>query len=452
MSRIEPDRTRPPAPGALRPFHLPEVAELKLSSGLPLRFIPDRRVPLVTGVLVVASGEAALLDGVSGTAGVGGEALMGGTERRSGAELAEALEARGTAFRITTGWEAMTLSFTCTAERLDNTLELLAEVLLTPIFPEDEVSRIREQRLAALAQRRADPSDLADDESDRVLYPEGHPRRRGILGEEAALTAVSRERVAGWATSALRPEGGGLVLAGDLDPVEALARAESHLGGWTGAPLPLLTLPPVQVGPQRRVVVRHRPGAVQSELRLLHPGPPRNTPDFAALSVGNAILGGSFTSRLNLNLRERHGFTYGIRSGWTFRRRDGEFSISTAVGTEVTVAALEQMLRELEGYLKEGPTEEETARTRDYVVGIFPLRMETASQLAARTAELITLGLPSDTHHRFRDEIRGVTRDGAHAAMARHLDGALAPIVLVADADAVVPGIEALGLGPVEVL
>ncbi len=447
---MPPDRTLPPEPAPLRPFHLPDVRASKAGE-LEVRFVPDRRVPLVTGVLVMASGEAGVEPGQEGLAALAAESLLGGTRKRGGADLAEALERQGTNLGVSTGWDATSVSFTCTAERLGDTLALLAEVVREPGFPADEVERVRRQRLASLAQRLADPSDLADDEADRVLYPEGHPWRRHLTGTEVSLAGLSIEQVRERARIHFRPGGGGLVLAGDLGFDEALATVERHFGDWRGTPPTSGRLPEVRPGRSRPVVIRDRPGAVQSELRIVHPGPARDTPDYHALVVANAVLGGSFTSRLNLNLRERHGFTYGVRSGWTFRRRAGEFSVSTAVGTEVTIDALREAMAEIDGFLADGPTEDEIGRARDYLAGVFPLRMETASQLASRVAELVALGLPADTHHVYRDRIRSVTRDQAHAAVRAHLDPRRAPIVLAGDAAALRDGLEALELGAVEV-
>lgn len=451
------DRTQAPPPASLRPFHLPEVATAPLNSGLALHLIPDPRVPLVSGVLVLPCGEAGVPESQAGWPGVAMESLLGGVRSfrslpaRDGSALAEALEQQGTAFRISVGWDASQLSFTCVAERLPETLALLAQVVQAPDHPESEVDRVRQQRQAVLTQRRMDPSDLADDEADLVLYPDGHPWRRPSLGTDAGLAALDRLGVQRWAETYLRPGGGGLVLAGDLDPEGAVRAVEDALDGWSGtAPLPP-RLPQVTLSRERPVVIRHKPGAVQTEIRVVHPGPPRSTPDYHALQVANAILGGAFTSRLNLNLREKNGFTYGVRSGWLLRRRGGAFHLSTAVGQEVTGPALKEIFHELDLFLSDGPTEEETARARDYLAGIFPLRMETAAQRAARMAELISLQLPLDTHHHYRDHIRSVTRDQAHAAIRTHLDRTRAPIVLCADADAVLAEVEALDLGPVEV-
>jgi zinc protease len=446
-----PDRSTPPRPGSLRPFTLPPVTRAAIPGGLSVEFVRDARAPLVSGVLVLLSGEGAVAEAQAGLAGVVGDTLQGGTARRTGEELAVALEEAGTSLRVAPGWEASTVSFTCTAERLDHTLALMAEVIREPSFPEEEVERVRRQRLAALAQRAQDPGALADDEADRTLYPEGHPWRRNLLGTAGSLEGLGRGDAMAWAEAAYRPEGGGLVLVGDLDAADLVRRVEGVFAGWSGAPLPPHPLPPVALPNPRAVVIRHRPGAVQSEIRIVHPGPARSTPDYAALQVANSILGGSFTSRLNLNLRERHGFTYGVRSGFALRRSAGSFEVSTAVETAVTARAIEESLFELRRFVAEGPTEDEVARTRDYLAGIFPLRMETGAQLAGRVAELIAFGLPEDEHHTYRDRIRGVDREMAHAAIRAHLDPERAIVVCSGDASEIRTPLEALALGPVEV-
>jgi len=163
------------------------------------------------------------------------------------------------------------------------------------------------------------------------------------------------------------------------------------------------------------------------------------------------VLGGAFTSRLNLNLREEHGFTYGVRSRFSFRRGAGPFTVSTAVGTEVTADAVREVLAELTGMAEGGPTEDETRAARDYVAGVFPLRLETAGQVAARLAELVVFGLPADWHGRYRDRVRAVDREAASHAVRRHVRPEEAQVVIVADAGAVTPALEGLSLGPVVV-
>ena len=195
----------------------------------------------------------------------------------------------------------------------------------------------------------------------------------------------------------------------------------------------------------------HRPGAVQSEIRIGHPAVSRDTPDYFQLVVLNTILGGAFTSRLNLNLREKHGFTYGVRSRFAFRRAAGPFTISTAVGTDVTAAAVREAFAETEALVAKGPTESEVEAARDYMAGVFPLRLETTGQIASRIAELLVYRLPDDYHARYRDEIRAVTIDGVAAAARRRLHPGAMTVVVVGDADKVGSELEGLGLGPVDV-
>lgn len=445
------DRSVAPPPGPIRPFHLPPIRSDRLDNGLRLRSIARTDVPLVSGCLVLDAGEAALDDSRAGLAVLSGDALHGGTERLPGAELAEVLEGLGTSLRVSTGWDATTVGFTCLAERLDRLMELLAEVVRTPAFPEDEVERVRRQRLAAIRQRRMEPARLADDELDREVFPEGHPYRRPLAGVPEAVEGHGREDVRAYAEGVHRPGRGGFVLVGDLPEGRIRELAERAFGDWQGDPPPVPRLPEASPRDDRTVVLVHRPGAVQSEIRIGHPGPPRGVEDEDALRVANTILGGAFTSRLNLNLRERHGFTYGASSRVAFRRQGGAVTIGTAVGTETTGPALREAMTELVRFREEGPTREEVEQARDYLVGIFPLRVETTAQLAARAAELLIFGLPDDHHHGYRDRIRAVTRDEAGRAARRRYLPEEASIVVVGDADRVRPQVEELALGEVEV-
>jgi predicted Zn-dependent peptidase len=177
----------------------------------------------------------------------------------------------------------------------------------------------------------------------------------------------------------------------------------------------------------------------------------RGDADFFPLMVLDLLFGGTFMSRLNQNLRERNGFTYGVRSRFSFRTRPGPFQISTAVGADVTSAAVHEIVSELERLVADGPGEEEVAASRDYAAGVFPLRLETSGQVAGRITELVIYGLADDYHHTYRDRVRGVTAVAAGAAGARHLHPSQAQIVVVGDASGIAPGLEGLGLGPVEV-
>jgi len=187
-------------------------------------------------------------------------------------------------------------------------------------------------------------------------------------------------------------------------------------------------------------------------VRIGHVGTDRATPDYFSLSVGNLLFGGSFTSRLNLNLREENGFTYGIRSRFGFRSRPGPFSVSTSVGTDVTAPAVGEIVKELVQLVEGGPTEEEVAAARDYAAGVFGLQLETAGQIASRISQLVVYGLPDDYYHTYRDRLRAVTTDEVAAAMSVHIRPQEVQVVVVGDAGEIVAPLESLDLGPVEVV
>lgn len=445
------DRSAPPGAGAIRPFKFPAVTSYELDNGLSLRVAPMSDLPVVSTSLVLEAGESSVDVTRAGLAVLTGEALQAGTSHRSGAELAEALEGLGAGLSVMTGWDATVASLACLTGRLPEAARLMAEVVQEPSFDPVEFSRYRQQCLATVDQRRMDPRSLADDAAAHFIHAPGVPYGRPAGGTKATLDGLTRDDALAFAGGHYRPSGGGLVVAGDVDPSEVLALAESLFDATAVAPPERPRLAVESRSRTRSVHVVHRPGAVQSEIRVGHVGQPRSSEDYFALTVLNTVLGGAFTSRLNLNLRERHGFTYGVRSQFAFRRHAGPFSVSTAVATEVTAAAVREAMAELEAIVDDGPTDAEVQAARDYIVGVFPLRLETTAQVASRIAELIVHDLPDDYYASYRDRIAAVTRDAAAAAGRRAIRPREAAVVVVGDAERIAGELEALELGPVEV-
>jgi zinc protease len=445
------DRATPPVGGPIRHFDFPDVDRRRLSNGLDLRVAHVTRLPVVSVRLFMRAGESALGMDRAGLAVLTADAIDGGTRKRSGTELAEALEGIGARFGASAGWEGTTAHVYCLADRLPEALELLAEAVLQPDFPEDEVARAKEQHLAGLRQRKMDPASLAGDTALARYFAEGVPYARPDDGSEASIGPVTRDTLRGYAEANYRPGGGALVVVGDVDSSEVAALAERCFAGWEGDPATSADFEVKAASEERRLLVVHRPGAVQSEVRVGHVGADRLIPDYFALSVANMVLGGTFTSRLNLNLRERNGFTYGVRSRFAFRSRPGPFQVSTAVGNEVTAAAVREILAELQGLVDGGPTDVEVKSARDFAAGVFGLQLETVGQIASRVGQLVIYGLPDRYYHEYRDRMREVTTEAAHAAARAHIHPEAAQVVVVGDAEVVGPPLEALGLGPVEV-
>lgn len=447
------DRSRPPERGPIRDFDFPDTERFTLGNGLDLRVARVARLPLVSLDLFMRGGEQDLGEDKAGLAVLAADALDGGTRRRSGTDLAEALERLGARVSAFAGWEGTTVSLTCLADRLEEAFPLLAELVLEPDFPASEVERARDQRLATIRQRAMDPGSLASDEALRRYFREGVPYARPVDGTEPSVSALSRAALLGYAETAYRPgRHGGLVVAGDVEPAEVTALVDRHLGSWSGDPGEGPAFEALPATRERKIWVVDRPGSVQSEVRVGHVGTARDTEDYFGLLVGNMLLGGTFTSRLNLNLRERNGFTYGVRSRFSFRSRPGPFEVSTAVSNEVTAPAVREIVREMEELAEEGPTSAEVESTRDFAAGVFGLQIETVDQIAARLAQIVVFGLDERYFHDYRGNVRGVTVEGTADALRRHLRPHEAQVVVVGDAAEIAAPLSDLGVGPVEVV
>lgn len=447
-----PHRSSPPSPGVIKAFDFPPVEATTLDNGLEVKVARLTRVPLVTLSVVLSSGEALVADARAGLAVLTGEGLEGGTQSRTGPELAEAFENIGAGLSVSTGWDATSVSVTCLADRADEAASLMAEALLHPSFPDSEISRLRNQRLAAIRQRRMDPGSLADDAAAHFFFSDEVSYHRPLRGSESSVSGLDRKEILDFVSRRYRPSGAGLVVVGDVDPSEAEEMASRALGGWRGAPEKTGEVDARPRTRGRKVVVVNRPGAVQSEIRIGKVGESRSTPRFFPLKVFNTVLGGAFTSRLMLSLREKHGFTYGVRSRFAFRKGAGPFTISMAVATEVTARAVEEAFAQLEQLLREGPKDSEVARARDYMAGIFPLHLETTGQVAARIAELHIYELPPDFFATYRARIREVSTEEALDAGRAVAEPDEMTVLVVGDAETILPPLEELALGPVEVV
>ncbi len=440
----------PPA-GSVRSFDFPPVHADALDNGLRIRSVQVGRLPIVTAMLVLDAGEGLLDHSRAGLAVLTGDCLEGGTAQRSGVELAEALETIGAGLSIGTGWDSTAVSLSCIADRLDEAMGLLAEVVLQPSFPDDEVERIRGQRLAAIRQREMDPVGIATTASRRLTYREGVPYGRPLGGKVESVGPLNPDAAAGFVVARYRPKGSGLVVVGDVDAGQVRSLVETHFGAWTGG---TESRPEIDAEPrtrEREIVVVHRAEAVQSEIRIGHVGQARSTPQYFPLRVLNTVLGGAFTSRLNLNLREEHGFTYGVRSRFLVRRAAGPWCVSTAVGTDVTADAVREAVSEITTLVAEGPTEEEVDAARDYLAGVFPLELETTGQIAARIAELLVYDLPDDYYAAYRDRIRSVTLEEACEAARDCIRPDEMTVVVGGDAEEVQGPLDELGWAPVTV-
>jgi zinc protease len=446
------DRSRPPAPGPLRPFHFPDVRRRTLDNGLQVIVAENHAFPVATLDLVLPQGGLAEPEPRGGLASITAGLLESGAGARDATQLAEAVDELGLALETGISWDTTLAGFTALTSRLEAGMSILADLVIRPTFPEHEVARIRDERLSTVAQRRADPSTLADELITYFSFPAGHPFGRRLGGLVSTLASLTRAEVAAHHAAHYLPDGGWLCAAGDvtLDGVSALA--ERYFAGWKGTP-PASRAPDTDHAfGETTIILADRPGSVQSEVRVGHPGIPRAAEDYFAVTVMNSILGGLFASRLNLNLRERLGYTYGVSSAFGMRKLPGTFTVSAAIQSEGTAHSVSETLRDMREMQEVLVSDEELFDARHYLAGTFPLALQTTDGLAGKVSSLAVYGLPDDYYDSYRDRLMAVTAEDVREAARRRLFPGRAAVVVVGDANELRAGLEALDVGPVLVI
>jgi predicted Zn-dependent peptidase len=439
-----------PVPGTPRPYEFPSVRAGALDNGATVLIadLPGR--PLISATVVLPTGAADEPAAAGGSTVLAARALTEGTERYDAIALTEAGERLGASLHAAAGWDAITLGLDVPASHLGPALDLLAEVLIRPTFPPGDVERLRDERLNDLLQAHADPRRRAEHAFVSTIYAASSPYHRPSGGTRETVMSLDRAVVEGAYRQALDPAGSTIVIAGDLDGIDLESMLVPLDVAWTSGRSS--GRDPVDDAPSsggRVVRVVHRPGSVQTEIRIGHRGLPRRIADFHAVSIMSAILGGLFNSRLNMQLREAKGYTYGAGAGFDLRRGAGPFSARAAVNTEVTVPAIIDTIAELERMRDEPVTSGELAAARDFLVGVFPLRFETAGAVVGALSGLAVHGLPIDELIDYRQRVEAVDIGAVAAAARTHLHVDHASIVLVGDADAFGADLEAAGLGTV---
>ena len=437
------DRSVPPAAGQSRPFHFPPFLRQKLANGLEVLAARLPGTPLVSLELVTPAGGQQDPRGQEGLAALTAGVIDEGTRRRSSLEIAAHVERLGGYFVAGIDWDEGFIATGLLARHLPAGLDLLAEVATEPTFPEEEIERLRKQRLTEIVRRRQDPGLLAEDHLASVIYrgtvydhpPAGHP---------GSLATLTRDDLVGFYQTYYTLAGSRIIAVGDLDPEALLRDVEGRFAALPPGPPEAPRIIPTPLGGVEVHIV-DRPGGAQTELRIGHAGVPRTDPDYIPLIVLNTLLGGKFTSRINLNLRERHGYTYGASSRFTPRLGPGPFVVDAAVATESTGAAAVETLGEIRRICEELVEPQELEETLSYVGGVFPYTFQTTSDLAKRLETLAVYGLPDDYFERYLKKLPTITREEILTVAQRHLHPDHIAVVAVGPAETLVPQLESLG-------
>lgn len=431
------DRHPRPTPGSPRPYHFPRFTRSTLSNGMKLVVAPITKLPLVTVSVIVEAGAVVDAPERAGVAQLTARLLLEGTTTRDGATLADQFERLGASIEAHADWDAAAITVTTLTGKLGEAFALLGDVVRAPAFSQREVERLKAERLADLLQLRAEPRGLADEMFSRLLYA---PASRFALpdgGDERTVAAITRDDVVRHYRARYAPGSITLVVAGDVSVQAMQTLAERGFGDWTGATPAAASTSDAAARVTRAVHLVAKPDAAQSELRIGHVGIPRNHPDYFSAVIMNAVLGGLFSSRINLNLREVHGYTYGAHSYFDWRRQSGPWLVSTAVASDVTDAAAKEVLAEIDR-MREAPiAREELSLATSYLDGVFPIRYETTSAIAAALATLVVYGLPDDWYDAYRARVRAVTEADVLAAAQRLLHPDALQMVVVGNTAAI---------------
>jgi len=446
------DRTQLPGLGKTAPFQPPAFRAATLENGVNVWTVSHRRAPVLTLRLLIPTGAATDPAGQWGLAALTADLLDEGTDEKSDVEVHEALTRIGGHLAINASSDATVLSLTTLPKHAREALRLLVDVVTRPRFDAVDCRRVRDLRINRVLQMRQVPTAVADRVFIESLYAT-HPYGHLSIGTEESLGRLEADDVRGFHQRWYRPDRWTLVAVGDLPEDELHSLSEAVLGEVPSSSAegsvndPELPEPPTG-DPEARLMFAPRPDAVQSEIRLGHAGVPRHTPDYHSLLVLNMILGGQFVSRINLNLREDKGCTYGARTVFDYRVGRGPFLFRSSVQTGATADAISEVVREIDDIRASRPvTEDELALARAALTRGFPLSFETASQVAGAGTSLALHGLPLDEMSRFVERVEAVDVDAVSRAARSHLHpDRLLAVVVGSEAD-VLPSLQKLGFG-----
>lgn len=438
-------RSTPPASRPPRPFHFPDVERVTLPNGIRLLLAPAGDAPLTAVRVVVRDGSDQDPDGRPGLASLTSEMLDEGTATRGAIDIASEVGDLGASLATGSDWDASYVALDILERNLVAGLEIVTDVVRHPAFDAHELERVRDERLTSILQNRDEPSVVAGETFARRLF-DGTPYAWPLTGTEESVGAVTREEIASFHTTRYRPENLSIAIAGRFDRARAVGTIEALLGDWANVPAPARRAFSPEPAGRATVAIVDRPQSVQSELRVGHVGLSRATADYFPLAVMNGILGGVFTSRLNMNLREKNAFTYHVRSGFSLRRSRGPFVVSTAVRNEVTGAALREILVELRRIGSGDVTASELDEVKSYLGGVFPQSVATASSLAGRLEEMEVHGLAPSWFDEYRDRLAAVTADDVVRVAREQIHPDRVSIVVVGNAAEIAPQVAELGM------
>jgi predicted Zn-dependent peptidase len=443
------DRAHPPTLPPPPALHVPAVETTTLPNGLRLAVIEMHKVPVVDVTLLIGAGTLSDPDDVPGLATFTAAMLQQGAGSRGALEIADEAAFLGASLNTGAGYDAATASLHVPKRRLGPALDLLADVILRPTFPDTEIARQRDLRRAQILQQHDQPVAMANIAFAAIVFGAAHPFGRPVNGTETSTAALNRDRVLRFYQTYYRPNTTRLLVVGDVTLSEARQMVAARFSGWARGEAPAAPAASVPAAAARTLYLVDKPGAAQSVFRIGHVGVSRATPDYFALEVLNTILGGSFTSRLNQNLRETHGYTYGANSQFAMRLLPGPFVAAASVVTAKTDSALIEFMRELRRIRDDTVPAAELAKAKAYISLGLPAGFETTQGAGRQFSDLLLYDLPLDYYGTYIPRINAVTAADVQRVARQYLDPDHFAIVVVGDRSKIEAGLLALHEGPI---
>jgi zinc protease len=442
------DRTKPPELGPPPRVTLPPIVTRQLANGLKLIIVEQHELPLADFVLLVGSGGTSDPAGKTGIANLTAQMLREGTTTRKSLDIADQIAFLGINLSSTSSWESSTLSLHTPTAQLDSALALFADVALHPSFPANEFDRIKKNRLTELLQLRDQGPAIANIAFPAILYGSAHPYGVPLIGTEASVKSLTTADLQSYYQSNFKPNNTTLIIVGDVNPDQIEQKINGLFGGWQRGDIPALNYGEPPKSGTTTIYLIDKPGAAQSSFRIGSVGVPRSTKDYFALTVMNTILGGSFSSRLNQNLREAKGYTYGAGSRFDMRRAAGPFSASAEIVSAKTDSALLEFMKELNNIRQSVPADE-LSRAKRYLQLQLPGNFETTQQIGAALVPVALYGLPLDFFNNYVQNVEAVTQaDVARVAQQYINPGSLA-VVIVGDRKTIETALKSTNVGPI---
>jgi len=443
-------RKEAPKPGPEPKLNLPVPKILALNNGMKLYLIEEHELPVVSAALVTLAGGEENPKEKPGLAAFTARMLSEGTATRSSTQLANDIAQIGAGLNASASMDSANVSVAALSNNAGPALELLSDVALHPAFKDEEVERIRQQRLVAILQEGDEPIQSTLRVGQKVLYGD-QPYGFQSIGTTESVKAISRADLSGFWSSHYGPKGAALIFAGDLSEGQAKALAEKYFGGWSGGALAASAgVPTPPPPPARKIEIVDKPGSPQTTLIAFGLGVARNNPDYPAINVMNSVLGGLFSSRINMNLREKNGFTYGAFSGFFFYRGGGPMYAGAQVRTDVTAPALKELISELNRIHTDPATPEELKLAKDSSLRSLPANFETVGGETGLMAELFVYNLPRDYFEKLPGQFEAVTAAAVAKAAANYIHPDNLVVMAVGDRAKIQSDLEKLDMGPIE--